>query len=120
MRGVNDRKFLNLWQMIHRATCPGLDHARWQVDEVEWCKERHSFTGSAYSFTHEVHLLRRDARGAASWRLAVVSEYWWDEHHDIVKSTTWARMLDGEAKSAIAWIAAQEKHHRVESAERQD
>ena len=110
MRGVNDRNFLNLWHMIYRATCPGLDATRWRVGEVEWRKDRHSFTGAAYSSAHEVHVLER---GGGAWRLLVVNEYWWEEDHEIVKSAVWARMLRGPAKAALAWALAQEKRQRA-------
>lgn len=110
MRGVNDRNFLNLWQMIYRVSCPGLEATRWRVDAVEWRRERHSFTGPAYSCAHEVHMLERDG---GTWRLMVVSEYWWDEKHAVVKSTIWARMLRGTPQAVLAWVVAQEKRQRA-------
>ena len=111
MRGVNDRNFLNLWQIVYRATCPGLDRAQWRVGDVEWRKDRHSFNGDVYSFGHEVHFLA--CRSSRPWRLMVVSEYWWDAERESIRSTTWARVLDGEARAVMAWVFAQERSHRV-------
>jgi hypothetical protein len=108
MRGVNDRNFFNAWQLLYRATCPSATHTLWQVDDVEWRKDRHSFFGSAYAVSSEVHTLRRSARTGA-WLLMVVIETWWDGQHQSIKATTWARVIDGEAKSVIAWMRGHER-----------
>jgi hypothetical protein len=104
MRGVNDRNFLNAWHILRRATCPDATAARWTVGDVEWQKERHSFSGPAYSVSFEVHLLRRAARGAAGWHLMVVTEYWWDGTQALIRNATWARVLGGNPKSVMAWL----------------
>lgn len=109
MRGINDRNFLNLWQIVHRATRPGFDQCHWQVGDVDWRTERHSFSAAAYAVALDVHLLSC-ARGERTlWRLMVVTEYWWDESRAPLKSTSWARMVSGDARAAIAWFREREE-----------
>jgi hypothetical protein len=59
MRGVNDRNFFNSWQLLYKNSCPGATRTHWHVGDVEWQKDRHSYFGSAYSVTNEVHIRRR-------------------------------------------------------------
>ncbi|MGH7036270.1 MAG: hypothetical protein ACREFL_21290 [Stellaceae bacterium] len=108
MRGINDRNFLNLWQMVHRATRPSLDQCHWQVGDVDWRTERHSFSGAAYASALDVHLLSRARGGRTLWRLMVVAEYWWDENRAPLRSTIWARMASGDARAVIAWFREHE------------
>jgi hypothetical protein len=92
MRGVNDRNFFNAWQILCRATCPNATESARQVGDVEWRRERHSFFGSSYVFSFEVHLLRRSGRGGG-WLLMVVIENRWNEKHYVLKTATWARVI---------------------------
>jgi hypothetical protein len=103
MRGVNDRNFFNTWQLLYRKTCPSATHALWQTGDVEWRKDRHSFFGSSYAMSHEVHTLRRSGR-SGGWLLMVVIENWWDGEHEAIKTTTWARVIEGDAKAVVAWM----------------
>lgn len=50
MRGVNDKNFFNSWQILYRATCPNVTQSHWQVDDVDWHKERHSFFADSYAY----------------------------------------------------------------------
>jgi hypothetical protein len=110
MRGVNDKNFFNSWQILHRATCPAPNQTRWQVDDVEWQRERHSFFASVYSVSIDIHLLRRHARQSVSgWHLMVVIENWWGGSNDAIKTTNWARVLDGNPKSVVSWLRGQER-----------
>lgn len=104
MRGVNDRNFLNRWQILHRATCPGLHATSWQVGDVVWRKDRISFAGSACAVTLELHHLER---ASARWTLLVVAEHWWDGKNEPIKATTWARALAGSPKAIVAWLREQ-------------
>jgi hypothetical protein len=108
MRGVNNRNFFNIWQLLYRDTCPAATQNLWQVGDIEWRRERHSFFGTAYAVSNEVHLLRRRGR-SSGWLLMVVIENWWNERHDVLKSTTWARVVDGNPKTVIAWMREHER-----------
>lgn len=109
MRGVNDRNFFNLWQILYRATCPTPTHAHWRVGDVDWRKDRHSFSGADYSVTLEVHHLRRSAASGTRWSLMVAAEHWWDETGHPLKTMNWARVITGDAVSIITWLKGQEK-----------
>ena len=102
MRSVNDKNFLNAFQLLYRATNRS-GAARWKVGEVEWRRERHSFSGSDYAVSLEVHCL-----GGAGWTLMVFAEHWWDGGQNLLKTQTWARVLDGNPKAVLAWMRAQE------------
>jgi hypothetical protein len=108
MRGVNDRNFLNIWQLLYRQSCPSTSHTLWQVGDVEWRKDRHSYFGSSYALTDEVHLLRRGGRDGR-WLLMIVIENWWDGTHEPIKTSTWARVLEGDAKAVVAWMRENER-----------
>lgn len=108
MRGVNNASFFNLWQMLYRSTCPNPNQTHWRVGEVEWRKDRHSFSGSDYGVTLEVHRLKRASR-ATSWDLMVMVEHWWDGAGNALKSTNWARVTKGNPKTIIAWLREQER-----------
>jgi hypothetical protein len=109
MRGVNDRNFLNAWHILQRATCPSATQMTWNVGDVAWQKERHSFSGGSYSVSLEIHLLRCGTRGANAWQLMMVLEYWWDGEHEMIKNSTWGRVLDGNPKAVLAWLREQEQ-----------
>jgi len=108
MRGVNDRSFFNAWHILERATCPSAAHTAWNVGDVAWQKERHSFSGGSYAISLDVHLLRRAARGANAWQLMVVIEYWWDSEREVIRNSTWARVLNGNPKAVLSWLRQQE------------
>jgi hypothetical protein len=114
MRGVNDRNFINTWQLLYRKSCPSATHTLWQVGDVEWRKDRHSFFGSSYAVSNEVHTLRRSGRNV-KWLLMIVIENWWDGEHDPIKTTTWARVLDGDPKVVLTWMREHEKHGEAAS-----
>lgn len=109
MRGVNDRNFFNLWQILYRATCPNPGQAHWHVGEVDWRKDRHSFSGADYAVMLEVHHLRYASSGDASWSLMVTVEHWWDGHGEPLKTANWARATSGSPKSITTWLQGQEK-----------
>ena len=108
MRGVNDHNFLNFWQILYRATTPRTGQTRWRVGDVDWRKDRHSFSGVDYAVTLEVHHLRYVPRSGASWTLMVVSEHWWDGDGEVLKSNSWARAVAGNPKAIMAWLRAQD------------
>jgi len=109
MRGVNDRNFLNQWQILYRATCPTAAQTHWRVGEVDWRKDRHSFSGADYTVTLEVHHLRCAPRASTPWALMVVTEHWWDGNGEPLKSASWARAINGNPKAITSWLRAQEQ-----------
>jgi hypothetical protein len=108
MRGVNNRNFLNLWQMVYRASVPSPVQTKWRVGEVEWRKERHSFSGVDYAVSTEVHHLRSRPPAGRSWSLMVVTEHWWGDDGKPMKSASWARVLEGNPSVIAAWLKSNE------------
>jgi hypothetical protein len=76
MPGLNTRSFFARWRALHAASNPGLRKDRWEVDGVEWTKERHSFWGERYSFQFEVHRMAHRYGSRHGWALLVVIERW--------------------------------------------
>lgn len=109
MRGVNDRNFFHFWQILYRATCPSPNRTHWQVGDVDWRKERHSFSATDYAVTLEIHHLRHGGGSAAAWGLMVVIERWWDGDGESLKDNTWARVASGSPRAIIGWLVQQEK-----------
>jgi len=107
MKGVNDRKFLNQWRLVLDSTNPGLDKDRWRVGDVQWSRARHNYTGPSHAFSIEVHTLERQQAGQLDWRLLVVTETWWDSKKEPLRTTRWARVDEGSARTAINWIEEQ-------------
>ncbi len=113
MANLNSRSFLDSWQIIRSATAPSPDCKRWQVGDVDWQRQRHAFTGDGCSFAIEIHRLVCAGSGAASWSLMVVSEHWWGEDKEALKSSSWARRLSGSSAAIFAWAR---KHEAVRRA----
>ena len=109
MRGVNDRNFLNAWQILYRASCPAGAETEWRVGDVAWLKQRHGFGARDYAFAIEVHRLRRAAGRDRAWTLLVTTEHWWDGAQTLVMSKTWARVPHGSARDIVAWMKEQEQ-----------
>jgi hypothetical protein len=109
MRGVNDPNFFNAWRILYRETCPSATHSLWHAGDVEWRKDRHNFFGSLYAVSNEVHTLRRSAPNGG-WVLMVVIENWWDGRRESIKTTTWARTIEGTAKDVVAWMRERERN----------
>lgn len=85
----------------------------WEVSGVEWRRERHAFTGGAYSFAVEVHTLSSLSRDKAAWSLMVVVEHWWASGRKALKTTTWVRRLSGSSAAIVAWVCDHEAVRRA-------
>jgi hypothetical protein len=55
-----------------------------------------------------VHRLSRRPAGAGGWVLLVAVEHWWDGDRELLKSITWARVLEGNAKAVLVWMRERE------------
>ncbi|MGB8276223.1 MAG: hypothetical protein WCF16_13240 [Alphaproteobacteria bacterium] len=109
MRGLNNRTFFNLWNLVLAATNPGLSRDRWTVGTVTWKRQRHSFRGPDFSFVMDVYTLDRNERGKRVWQLLMVVENWWDADREPVRSAVWARALSGSQQAIVNWFRQQEK-----------
>ena len=108
MKGVNDKSFLNLWQLVLDATNLALDVHAWRVGNVQWRRDRHSYRSSTHSFTLEVHTIEQHERERIVWRLFVVKEHWWgSDGKNAVKSNIWARVLVGRREAVLKWFREQ-------------
>jgi hypothetical protein len=68
-------------------------------------RDRHRYSGSAYSFTAEVLLICYGETGRAPWRAVIVSERWTAGASDaVMHGTKWLRLISGKAADLRDWI----------------
>jgi hypothetical protein len=109
MRGLNSRSFLSQWRTLCAHSNPSHLKDRWQVDGVEWTRERHSHWGEHYSLQLEVHRLDHRWGNRLDWRILVVVERWWgSDREKCIRETCWCRPIAGSAKQVLAWMKAQD------------
>jgi hypothetical protein len=113
MTKLNSRGVLDRWQIVQRATIPGAECENWQVDGVDWRRQRHAFAGGGYSFAVEIHRLACARPGKSSWSLMVVVEHWWGADKEVLKTASWARRLSGSSASIFAWVRDHEAVRRA-------
>lgn len=109
MRGLHTRSFFWQWQAVYASSNPGQRRDRWQVDGVDWTKERHAGWADQYSFQLEIHRLERRRGDKLEWQLLVVVEHWWGaDRRKGIRDTSWCKLVSGRAESVLAWLRQQE------------
>lgn len=109
MRNLNSRSFFWAWQTLYGASNPGHLKDHWQVDGVDWTKERHAYWGEHYSVQHEVHRLQYRHGSKVEWELLVVVERWWGpDREKAIRDTCWCRAINGRPDRILAWFRKQE------------
>jgi hypothetical protein len=99
--------FFRVFDLLLSTTNPGLKLSRWTFDDVEFERERHSFTGPNHGLAIEIVTLTRGGR--RGWTLMVTKEYWWSgEESKALKSLRWARPIGGQRGDVMSWLKAQE------------
>jgi len=108
MKNLAQPSFFRTFDLLLGATMPGLDHSSWTRDGVAWERERHSFTGPKHGLTIEIVTLTRPGRHG--WSIMIVKEYWWvGKESKAVKSTRWAKPVDGRRDDILNWFRTQER-----------
>jgi len=108
MANLNSRSFFWQWQNLYAASNPGYLKNHWQVDDVDWTKEGHSYWGEQYSVQFEIHRLEYRPAKAAEWTLLVVVERWWGpDREKTIRDTSWCRAVNGRADRIQAWVKKQ-------------
>ena len=103
MRGFNDAAFTLLFNRLVSASNLHLDKDEWQVADVGFQRQRHSYWGHDYAFSVEIYTLRCVSR--ETWELMVVRENWWDGGgHAPVKSSQWGKLIGGRECRCTAEI----------------
>jgi len=103
---IGDRRFLFAWQAIRAASQPAPEATAWHVAGVRWSRHRCSHAAPDHSFTVEVHRLdQEDPRNR--WSVMVVTEHWWDERHNPLRTHVWATHLSGSKERIVAWFEVQ-------------
>lgn len=105
MTSLNSNAFFALWQSVYYAASPGPDRDRWQVDGVDWRRDRHLYWSDGYAFQVEAHRLECRERGKILWSLMVVVERWWGEDRSqTIREARWSRLTAGRADQVLRWF----------------
>lgn len=110
MRSFNDPALFRVIDMLVAAANPpgAAPKAEWTGAGVHWCRDRHSYSGTLYSYTTEVCTMTHS--GAKGWRLLSVKEHWRTGDGDRARladpdrHVRWARLVSGSRKEALAWL----------------
>jgi hypothetical protein len=107
MKTLAQPSFFRAFDLLLSTTNPGLKQARWTHDDVEFERERHSFSGPKHGLTIEIVTLTR--AGRRGWSLMVTKEYWWaGPDNKAFKNLRWARPVSGQRNDMLNWMRNQE------------
>jgi hypothetical protein len=107
MKSLSSTSFFRVFDLLVGETTPGQKSDGWQVDDVRFERERHSFSGRTHCFAIDVFTISHPGR--RSWGLTVVKEYWWEGGHKrSIKTQNWSRPINGSRRDIIAWFRAHE------------
>ena len=107
MKSLARPSFFRVFDLLLSTTNPGLKRTRWTYDNVDFERERHSFTGPKHGLAIEIVTLTRSGR--AGWSFMVTKEYWWaGAESKPLKNLRWARPLRGRRSDLLNWMQSQE------------
>ena len=117
MRSFSTNSFFRQFELVVGAGNPGLKLNRWTFDDVQFQRQRHSFTSSDVCFAIEVFSIARPGR--RGWRLLVAKEYWWSGSHEVaIKTAQWGRAVQGNRREVFAWFREAAQQQPVSSGRR--
>lgn len=107
MKTLAQPSFFRVFDLLLGMGNPGVKLSSWTHDGVTWERERHSFTGPKHGLSIEILTLTH--AGRHGWSIMVVKEYWWvGKESKAVKSTRWAKPIEGKRNDIMNWFRAQE------------
>lgn len=107
MRRIGDPSFFRVLDRVIGNAVKDTQAVAWTIDAVTWQRERHSYSGAAYSFATEVITGTKSAR--PGWSIIVVKEYWWKGgKREVLKSHQWASLAEGSRTDLFAWLNRQD------------
>lgn len=81
------------------------EKSAWLAHGVECSRDRHRFSGQAYSFSFEVVHLRLNAPTRNRWHVVIISELWrFEGMRGEPRTTKSLRVLRGKAADVLAWM----------------
>jgi hypothetical protein len=107
LRKIGDASFFRIVDRLLVSGTGRTPVVRWQIDGVNWLRERHSYAGASHGFTVEVTTGTRAAK--PGWTLVVVKEYWRAGSGESMKSLQWAHIENGSRTDVVAWLERQER-----------
>jgi len=108
MKTLASASFFRVFDLLLGTSNPGLRLDAWEIGDVRFEHERHSYNGRSHCFTIEMFLLTRSGR--RGWQLMVVKEYWWDGgHRRSIKTSRWSQPTGGNRRDILAWLREQEQ-----------
>lgn len=107
MKSLAHPSFFRTFDLLLSTTNPGLKRSRWAHDQVEFARDRHSYSGPLHGFTIDIVTMTR--LGRRGWSLMVTKEYWWaGPDNKAFKNLRWARPVSGQRTDMLTWMRSQE------------
>ncbi|MFD2181682.1 hypothetical protein [Rhodoplanes azumiensis] len=94
-------------EFVIEAAAIGDTRRSWTVEGVDCTRDRHRFSGPAYSFTIEALNLRLVKSGRMAWHVLIVTEWWRSETDESLRSTKWLKVVSGKPAEVTAWMRRQ-------------
>lgn len=108
MKRIGDPSFFRTTDRLFAAGTSRSPQAQGRIDEVQWTRERHSYTGIDHAFSLEVITVRSTEK--PEWTLMIVKEFWWQPPSgEVFKSLQWAHVVAGRRADPVAWLKRQEQ-----------
>lgn len=99
---LGNTDFFNLFARVVSSTNANRDCDEWQVDGVNWRRERHACWAPT-SYQMEVHTLVHRTKPA--WVFLFVRETWWSINRDkTIRDARWTHVATGSRRDIVRWF----------------
>ncbi|CAN5811682.1 hypothetical protein BH11PSE3_BH11PSE3_36070 [soil metagenome] len=105
MKRIGDPSFFRIVDQLLAFDATRATATQWKIDDVDWQRERHSFSGRGYGFSVEV--TTGTSPSPAGWVLMVVKEYWRAPDGESIRTGQWAHIEKGSRSEVVAWLEKQ-------------
>ena len=105
MKSISNARTISDIEFVVDAMSLADNRTSWSAYGVSCIRDRHRFSGQAYTFLIEVLQLERMNGQQASWHLIIITERWHSRDSDAsLRGTKWLKILDGKASDVLAWM----------------
>jgi hypothetical protein len=106
MKSFARPSFFRTFELLLSRGNPGLKRSTWTHCAVEWERHKQSFSGPKLGATIDICMLTKG--GKRGWSMIVIKEYWWTQDKTL-KTSQWAKPLDGSPRVILDWFRDQEE-----------
>lgn len=92
-------------EFVIEAPSLGSDVTAWQAHGVQCTRDRHRYSGQAYSYAFEVLDLRLEGPSRQRWHVVIVSELWrFTGARAEPRGSKSLRVLQGKPADVLSWM----------------